>query len=70
LHIDGESQKGFTFEELYDFMEEIPTRIFDGFFAEYNNMKGSLDFKLETICNLCATENSINFESIPNFLWV
>ena len=69
IHIDGKVEDVFTFEELKDFIDDIPSYIFDEAFKEFNKMKGHLEFKLATTCMACGASNNIDFEYLPNFLW-
>jgi len=69
IELQGELEDTFTFDELKDFIEELPTFIFDEVFKEFRKMKSTLNFNLKTNCMICNTENNIVFEKIPNFLW-
>ena len=69
IEINGNIEDTFTYDELVQFMEDIPSSIFDKVFEEFQSMKGSLDFELKTFCMVCNTENNVEFDHIPNFLW-
>ena len=69
IEIGGELNDTFTFEELYEFVESLPTHIFNGAFVQFQEMKSTLKFELKTYCLMCNEENIINMDSIPNFLW-
>jgi len=69
IEISGRIEDTFTFDELKDFVESLPTFIFDEVFEKFKKMKSSLEFSLRTYCMVCNTENDIEFDTIPNFLW-
>jgi len=69
IEVDGNIEDTFTFDELKEFVEELPTYIFDDVYKQFQEMKSSLNFELKTFCMVCNTENDIDFEYIPNFLW-
>jgi len=70
IEIDGRLEDMFTFDELREFVESLPSYIFDDVFAQFQEMKGSLTFELTTYCAMCNTENKIDFnEGLPGFLW-
>jgi len=69
IEIDGKVEDTFTFDELKEFIEELPTYIFDKVYKDFQEMKSSLDFELKTFCMICNTENEVEFDHIPNFLW-
>jgi hypothetical protein len=69
IEIDGTVEDTFTFDELQEFVEELPTYIFDEVYKKFQSMKSSLNFNLKTFCMVCNTENDIDLEYIPNFLW-
>ncbi|MEA3485391.1 MAG: hypothetical protein U9R03_01645, partial [Candidatus Aerophobetes bacterium] len=68
--IDGELQEGFSFKELQEFMDSLPTKIFDEVFEQYQKMTDSLDLKYEFTCPHCKTKETIDYTNIPNFLWL
>lgn len=69
IEIDGRVEDTFTFDELKEFMEDIPSSIFDKVYKEFQDMKSKLDFELKTYCITCNSENEVEFDHIPNFLW-
>ena len=69
IEIDGKLEDTFTFDELKEFMEDIPSSIFDAAYKEFQGMKSNLEFELKTYCITCNSENEVEFEHIPNFLW-
>ena len=69
ITVDGEVEDTFTFDELVDFVENIPTNIFDEVYKEFQGMKSKLDFELKSKCLVCEEENEVDFEHIPGFLW-
>jgi hypothetical protein len=69
ITIDGELEDTFTFDELQEFIEELPTYIFDEVYKEFQSMKSSLEFELKTFCMVCNEENNVEFDHLPNFLW-
>lgn len=69
IEVDGNLENTFTFDELKEFVEDMPTYIFDKVYKEFQGMKSSLDFELKTYCIICNTENDVEFDHIPNFLW-
>lgn len=70
ITIDGEVEDTFTFDELLDFIENLPTNIFDDVYKEFQSMKSKLDFNLKSFCAVCNEENEIDIDHIPNFLWM
>lgn len=69
VKIQDRVEDTFTFDELKDFVESLPTYIFDEAFKQYQGMKSSLSFEFKTNCMVCGAENDIDFEYLPNFLW-
>jgi len=69
ITIDGEVEDTFSFDELQEFVEEMPTFIFDKVYKEFQGMKSSLEFELKTYCMVCNEENNVEFDHLPNFLW-
>ncbi|MHB8098007.1 MAG: T4 family baseplate hub assembly chaperone [Sulfuricurvum sp.] len=69
IEIEGKVEDTFTFDELKEFIEDIPTTIFDEVYKAFQEMKSKLEFSLKTICLVCGTENEIGFSHLPNFLW-
>ena len=68
--IGEESYSTFTFDELKEFMEDLPTNIFDKLFKEYTNNSSKLKFNTVCTCKVCNEENEIILDSLPNFLWI
>lgn len=69
ITIAGVKEDTFTYDELKDYVESLPTQIFDEAFTEFNKMKSDLTFELNTFCLACNAENEVDFGHIPNFLW-
>jgi len=69
IEINGEIEDTFTFNELTEFIEDLPSSVFDKLFKEFKDMNGSLEFELKSHCMICNEENDLNISSIPNFLW-
>ena len=69
IEVNGNIEDSFTYDELTEFVENLPTYIFDEVYKEFQSMKSSLDFELKTYCMICNTENDVEFDHIPNFLW-
>lgn len=69
IEVDGTLEDTFTFDELQDFVENLPTYIFDEVYEKFQAMKSKLEFELTTFCLTCNTENEVEFDHIPNFLW-
>ena len=70
ITINGKIEDTFTYEELVEFVEELPSSIFDEVFKEFQKMKSSLDFKnLNTRCVMCNFENEVQISNLPSFLW-
>jgi tRNA splicing endonuclease len=68
ITIEGVKEDTFSFEELQEFIENLPTHIFDEAYVEFQKMKSTLDFGYKTNCMVCQKENIIEFENIPSFL--
>jgi len=60
----------FSFEELKQFFESVPSKIYNKLYKEFTNMLGKISFNIETKCITCGNTNIIETENIPNFLWV
>lgn len=69
IEVNRTMEDTFTFDELQDFVENLPTYIFDEVYEAFQKMKSSLEFELKTYCMVCNTENDVEFDHIPNFLW-
>ena len=69
IEVDGDMEDTFTFDELTEFVENLPTYIFDKVYEDFQEMKSSLEFGLNTFCMVCNEENEVEFDHIPNFLW-
>ena len=70
IEMNGKVENDFSFDELKDFIESLPTSIFDEIYEKYNSMKSSLSLTYSCNCMFCEEENIIDLESIPNFLWM
>jgi len=69
ITIDDEIEDTFTFDELKEFIEDLPTYIFDEVYKKFQDMKSTLEFGLDTYCITCNKENKVEFDHLPNFLW-
>jgi len=69
IEIDGKLEDDFSFDELYQFMNDLPSSIFDDIFPKFREMKGTLEFSLTTFCMVCNEKNLVDFDHLPNFLW-
>jgi len=70
IEYQGEVNDTFTFDELYEFFESMPTNVFDEVFNKFLKMDSNLELKGEFICGVCAHKHKIEFDKIPNFLWI
>ena len=59
----------FTFDELYEFINDLDTNTFDKLYAEYAKMVDSLTMNYKINCLFCDTVNENSLERIPGFLW-
>jgi hypothetical protein len=69
IKIDKKTYDTFTFTELYDFINDLSTDIFDELYAEYTEMVDSLTMDYEVKCLFCDKVNKGSLERIPGFLW-
>jgi len=69
IEMDGEVYDKFTLNELREFSNSLPSKIFEGFFDAYQEMVDSLDIKFVSSCAECGEQENISYDSIPNFLW-
>lgn len=69
IEIDDEVFDSFTFEELYEFVSNLPAKEFDELSKEFNGMKEEFDVYLDTYCMFCNAENKVVFGGIEDFLW-
>jgi len=69
IEIDGEVQDKFSKKELIDFIDSLPTMIFDEIFDEYQKMVDDLIIEYKSICPECNKEEIVDYTYIPNFLW-
>jgi len=70
ITINGKEEDTFSFDELKSFIEDMPSSLFDEFFKDFKKMISTLKFELTTYCMMCNEANEIDFDYIPNFLWV
>lgn len=59
----------FTFDELYEFIENLDTKTFDALIEAYFGMVDEVTMNWEAKCLFCGETTKGNLESIPNFLW-
>jgi hypothetical protein len=59
----------FTYDELKDFMDSLPSNMFDKIFSEFQKCKETLRFEVEHYCLMCNNKNTVDLEGIPGFLW-
>lgn len=69
IKINEELYDAFTFDELYEFIENLDTITFNELYSEYFNMVDSISFEYETECLICKAKIKDTLSSIPNFLW-
>jgi hypothetical protein len=69
VKIKKEVYDTFTFDELYEFINDLDTEVFDELYAEYANMVDSLTMDYEIPCLFCDEINKNSLERIPGFLW-
>jgi len=74
LHIhsiekDGEVYDKLTKREIQDFIDSLPTKVFDDIFDAYQKMVDELDIEYKWICPSCGEEETIDYTYIPNLLW-
>ena len=69
ISIDGVLHENLKFKELKEFMDSLPTKIFDEVFEGYKDMIDYLDMEYKFKCNSCYNEETIDYSEIPNFLW-
>ena len=67
--IDGKVEDDFSFDELYEYMESLPSSVFDELYPKFKEMKGYIEFNLKTKCLICNNDNIVDFDHLPNFLW-
>lgn len=70
IEIDSKLENTFTFEELQEFVESLPSKQFDYLYSEFSKMKGFLEFSFTDNCLFCGSPNRIDLDKIPNFLWL
>jgi len=70
INIAGNDEK-FSFEELKDFIDSLPSSMYSEISNKYSEMKSTFYLKgVSRSCVICDTETFINFsEGIPDFLW-
>lgn len=64
---DGEVYKDFTFAEISEFFEQMPSKMFDYFFREYTKKVEGITYYAEGECINCKTKQNLNISKIPNF---
>jgi len=69
IEMNGEVQDKFTKPELSDFIDSLPTKVFDEVFDEYQKMVDELDIEYKWTCDKCSHEETIDYTYIPNLLW-
>ena len=67
--IDGVVEDQFKFREIRDFMDGLPTKIFDEVFNQYKDMVDDLSLDYKWTCPACGEEETIDFSNMPNLLW-
>jgi len=75
IHIDKikmneEIHKDFKWKELNDFIDSLPTSIFDKVFEEYQNQVDKTEIIYPFKCKKCNYKEDIEYQNIPNFLWI
>jgi len=61
IEIDDRMEDTFSYEELFTFIESLPSYIFDELFSKFTNMKSSIEFSYISNCAICSKENNIVF---------
>lgn len=64
----GEKNSVFTFEELKEFFDGVPSNIFNDLFSEFYKVKGHLQLFQEVTCPVCRKKFDAVFRDIDNFL--
>lgn len=59
----------FSFDEIYSFVENLDSKVFNKLFDEFYNMIDHISFYYKVKCQICGHENEDDLETIPNFLW-
>ena len=69
IEIDGKLTENIKFKELQEFMDSLPSSIFDEVFDKYKDMVDDLIMDYECICPSCGHKEVIDYTNIPNLLW-
>lgn len=69
VEINGELNENFKFTEIRDFMDGLPTKVFDEVFEKYKDMIDELEMDYVYTCPNCQKEETIDYSTIPNLLW-
>ena len=59
----------FTFDELYEFIENLDTETFDVIYNAFVDMNDKLTMNYSIECLFCKVKNTGSLETIPGFLW-
>jgi len=70
VEINGKLTEKISYKELTNFMDSLPSRIFDEVFEKYQLMVDSLELKFAGTCPNCSAKETKTYENIPNFLWI
>jgi hypothetical protein len=70
IKIDEELHENLKFNEIQEFMDSLPTKIFDVVFDKYREMVDSLILEYKCSCSKCSAENTVEYENIPGLLWI
>lgn len=70
ISINNEIHKDFTYQEAFDFFDDLDAEVFDYFFAEYSKQLENVTYNSVEKCMFCKTEQDIGLGDIPNlFPW-
>ncbi len=69
IKIDEELTENIKFKELQNFMDSLPSYIFDEVFDKYKEMVDDLTLDYECECPSCGFKEKVDYTNIPNLLW-
>ena len=64
----GETLSSFTFEEVREFFDSVPSFIFKKLYRQFYDIKGNIKFSISDSCPLCGSKNRVLFDDILEFL--
>lgn len=68
IELNTEMHDSFTYEEVYEFIDNLDVKDFDALLKFYNENRASISLKGEFECMFCKHPNKFLFDEIPNFL--